>query len=123
MIILPIGKADRRAGRLTFKAYLGDAFEVDLRDRSRHDRHAEPRRNRNHVNHRRYLRRLLAKLGTEPGPLAACHDRMMQTGSDRAREQDQGLLGEGRERHGTITGMRMRFRQHDDRGFFDQGLN
>jgi hypothetical protein len=120
-IIPPIGKADRRAGRVTFNAYIGDACEVDLRDRLRYDRHAEPRRY--HVSHRRYLRRLLAKLGTEPGPLTACDDRIVQAGSDRAREEDQGLLCEGCERHGTITGTGVRFRQHNDHGFFDQGLD
>src|SRR5713226_6806417 len=64
-IIAPISKADRRPGRLTFNANVGDACEADLNDRLRYDRHAEPRRH--HVNYYRRLRRLLAKLGTEPG--------------------------------------------------------
>ena len=43
MIILPIGKADRRVGHVTFNAKKDDAFGVDLLDRLRHDRHTESR--------------------------------------------------------------------------------
>jgi hypothetical protein len=75
----------KRGSLFHAETHIGDACEVDLRDRLRHDRHAESRRY--HVNDRRYLRCLLSKLGTEPGPLTACDDRIVQAGSDRRSRQ------------------------------------
>jgi hypothetical protein len=116
-----IGKADQPTGRLAFNMQVGYAFDADLLDRLRHDRHSEP--GRHHMDDRHGLRRFLAKLGTEPGPMAARDDGVVQAGSDCPREQDHKLRRERHKRHGTIAGMAMRIRQHDHHWLVDHRLD
>jgi hypothetical protein len=105
VVVPPIGQADWRHGSLALYPGADDAVGMDLLDRLRHERDAEPRRHQ--VDDRWDLRRFLTEDRAEAGALATGDDAVVETGPDCAREQDQSLVRQSGERQGRAFGPRI----------------